>query len=281
MNAYIALLRPRHWLKNLMLFFPPFFGGVLLAPETIRQGFWPFVAFCLGASAVYVCNDLLDADRDARHPDKKNRPLPAGIITKSRATTLGCLLAAAGLGTAVTISWQFALFLLAYQLLMTAYSLWLKQVAVLDVFCIAAGFLIRLEAGGIVFGIPVSRWLFLTVFLLALFLAIGKRLAEKKGLAAQAEQHRPILARYPPGFLEGSMFMTGAAVLVSYSMYVIDRYYLVYTVPLCCLGLLRYLHRIWLGKKGDPVDVLLKDPVITAIAFLWMLLISVAIYLKG
>lgn len=278
MNAYITLLRPRHWLKNLMLFFPPFFGGVLLAPATIRQGFWPFVAFCLGASAVYVCNDLLDADRDARHPDKQNRPLPAGLITKSRAAALGCSLAAAGLGTAATISWQFALFLLAYQLLMTAYSLWLKQVAVLDVFCIATGFLIRLEAGGIVFGIPVSRWLFLTVFLLALFLAIGKRLAEQRGLAAQAEQHRPILARYPPGFLEGGMFMTGAAVLVTYSIYVIDTQYLVYTVPLCCFALLKYLYRVWLGQNGNPVDTLIHDPVILLCSLLWLAAIVMSIY---
>ncbi len=278
MTPYIVLLRPRHWLKNLMLFFPPFFGGVLFAPETIRQGFWPFVAFCLGSSAVYVCNDLLDADRDARHPDKKNRPLPAGTVTRHQAATLAAFLAAASLGAAASVSLSLLLFLAAYQVLMLSYSLWLRQVAVLDVFCIAAGFLIRLEAGGVVFAIPVSPWLFLTVFLLALFLAIGKRLAEKRGLAATAGDHRPILAHYPAGFLEGAMFMTGAAVLVTYSIYVIDRSFLIYTVPLCCLGIFWYIRLVFRGKNGDPTEAIRKDPVLLAISLFWVAAMLLGLY---
>lgn len=279
MMPWIRLLRPKHWLKNLMLLFPPFFGGELIFPGIFFHAFWPLAAFSLGASGMYIFNDIADIDRDALHPQKKNRPLPSGAIKTPQAYALGATCLLLSLWLAANVSFSFLLYLLAYQILIIGYSLWLKQVAVLDIFCVSIGFLLRLEAGGVAFTTAVSEWLFLTVFLLALFLATGKRLAEKKGLQKNNYKHRPVLEMYRAGFLEGVMFMTGSAVLVTYSIYVLERPRLIYTVPLCCLGLFRYMHRIWQGYSGEPVKILFKDPVICIIAILWLFYLMLSIYL--
>ena len=150
----------------------------------------------------------------------------------------------------------------------------------MDIFCISACFLLRLEAGGSAFTIVISEWLFLSVFLLALFLSTGKRLSEKTCLGAAAVMHRKSLNAYPEGFLDGVMYMTGAAVLVTYTMYVISRHstLLIYTVPLCSFGLLRYILRIRCGKGGDPTESLLKDVPLLIVGVVWAVMVGWGIY---
>lgn len=277
--AYVKLFRPLQWLKNLMLFFPPFLAGSLLDPQVSVNGVPAFVAFCLASSAGYILNDILDLENDRLHPLKRYRPLSAGAIKPVTAATLAAVLFFVAAGTAAsTLSLRFLLFLLLYLLITVAYSLKVKNIPLLDVFCIAAGFLIRLLAGGEAFAVPVSDWLFLTVFLLALFLSIGKRLAEKCSLGIDAERHRKSLSGYPEGFLEGAMYLTGGAVLVTYSLYTISRGQLLHTVPLCCFGLLRYIMRVKSGRSGDPTESLLKDPALLLTSFLWVISISVLVY---
>jgi len=261
-----------------MLIFPPFFGGIFFLPETLTHLTLPFVSFSLGASGMYIFNDIADLEKDKLHHSKKNRPLPAGKISKTSAFYLGTTVTLLSLILATQISWLFFLYLLAYQTLIICYSIWWKQIVILDIFCIAIGFLLRLEAGGAAFATPVSEWLFLTVFFLALFLGAGKRLAEKKSLRTNASAHRSVLSQYRTGFLESIMFMTGGTVLVTYSIYVIGRPFLIYTVPLCCLGLLRYLHRIWCGQSGDPMEILINDRIMLIISICWLLVISYSIY---
>jgi 4-hydroxybenzoate polyprenyltransferase len=177
------------------------------------------------------------------------------------------------------ISVRFLIFLLCYALIAGAYTAGLKSVAVVDLFCIAGGFLLRLEAGGEVFNIVVSQWLFLSVFLLAIFLSTGKRLCEVRMMGEQAGKHRQILTSYPKGFLDGTIYMTGGAVLVTYSMYCLTKPRLVYTVPLCMFGLMRYIFRAQSGEGGDPTESLLKDPVLFAVGALWALMVTWSIYL--
>ena len=140
--------------------------------------------------------------------------------------------------------------------------------------------MLRLEAGGVAFTIDISEWLFLSVFLLALFLSTGKRLSEKIRLGTAAVKHRKTLNEYPEGFLEGVMYMTGAAVLVTYTMYVISRHsgMLLYTVPLCSFGLLRYILRIKSGMGGDPTESLLKDAPLLIVGALWTVMVGWGIY---
>ena len=266
---WINLLRPKQWLKNLMLLFPPLFGGVLFTPEVFRELAIPVLAFCLASSANYAFNDVLDADKDALHPTKKKRPIPAGKVSKHIALILSGLLLAAAFLLAIFTSWAFTAMLIAYVLLMGSYSLWLKHIALLDIFCIAAGFLLRLEAGGAAADVSVSSWLFLSVFFLAVFLSTGKRFSEKL-ILEDASLHRKTLAQYPDTYLDGMMLMSGTAAMLTYALYTVGHANLLYTVPLCCLGLFRYLFWIKTGNSGDPTEALLKDTFLTGIGLIWL-----------
>ncbi|AJE03396.1 decaprenyl-phosphate phosphoribosyltransferase [Geobacter pickeringii] len=276
---YIRILRPQQWLKNLLLYFPSFLSGSIISIEYPFQGVMPIIAFCMGSSATYILNDIIDSDNDKHHPRKKYRPIPSGTISKITAAVLALLLLCAGLTFATfSVSIRFSLYLVLYLLVSTLYSLKLKAVPLVDIFCIATGFIIRLEAGGEAFAVPISDWLFLTVFLLALFLSIGKRLNEKLNLGNEAKCHRKSLAGYPDGFLDGAMYLTGGAVLVTYSMYTLSRSHLFYTVPLCCFGLLRYIFRVKSGQSGDPTESLLKDVPLLLVSLTWAAIIGWRLY---
>ena len=276
--ALIRLIRPWQWLKNLMIFFPPLLSGSLFHPGVFERGYIPFVAFCLGSSSLYIFNDLIDLERDALHPVKKNRPLPAGQVSKFVAVFMSCIL----LALAIVLSWQVSAFffgiLLVYLSVVVSYSLALKNRPILDIFCISLGFVLRLYGGGVAFQVTITDWLFLTVFLLAIFLSVGKRYSERYSLGENAGEHRPTLEIYPDGFLEGVMYLSGAAVLVTYSIYAISTPFLVYTVPLCLYGLLRYMMRVQSGKSGDPSDTLVKDIPLLITSILWVLMVGWSIY---
>lgn len=274
----IQILRPKQWLKNLMLFFPPLFGGVLFTPVMLHNLALPFLAFCLASSANYAINDVLDAKKDACHPLKKNRPIPSGAIQVKTALILGLGLFLVALALGITISAPFLFILLSYLLISSAYSFWLKNLPVVDIFCVSIGFLLRLHAGGVTSNIPISDWLFLSVFLLAIFLSLGKRIAEKQLLQNECAHHRPVLEEYPLNFLHGTMYMTGATVLVTYAMYVVVHPGLLYTIPLCCFGLFRYMYRVIKDSNGDPTDALLHDKALLTVSLTWLTMISYTLY---
>ena len=276
---YLTMLRPAQWLKNLILFFPPFLAGQMMLPGMVSRGGVPFGAFCLVSSAGYILNDILDRNRDVHHPQKCMRPIPSKVVSLFAAGLFSALLFISGLMLAGLTSYRFLLLLVGYAAISMSYSLFLKSVPVVDIFCISAGFLIRLQAGGELFHVPISPWLFLTVFLLAVFLSTGKRLSESRSLGNMSGKHRVSLAHYPPGFLDGTMYMTGAAVLVTYAMYTLNKQMLIYSVPLCFLGLLRYTFRVSSGKCGDPTESLLKDWILFVVGVLWVLMVFWSLYL--
>ena len=274
----VNLLRPHQWLKNLMLFFPPFLGGTLLTQGVVIKGAIPFVVFSLASSAGYLINDLMDREADRNHPRKSSRPLASGTVSVKTAQFLIVVLIISAVTVGISVSKIFVLLTLTYLTVSIAYSCCLKNIPVVDLFCIATGFLFRLMAGGEVFGIRVSEWLFLSVFLLALFLSAGKRLSEKQLLCDAADEHRKVLAHYPTGFLDGVLFMTGSAVLVTYTMYTLSHRTLLYTVPLCCFGLLRYILRVKAGLSGDPTESLLRDPWLLVVGAGWSVMVGWGIY---
>ena len=274
----IKMLRPTQWLKNLMIFFPPFLAGAILQPGMMRLGVFPFLSFCLGSSSAYIVNDLLDRHLDKQHPRKQHRPIASGRVSPALASCTAAICLAISLILAASVSPVFCSILVAYLVISCCYSLKLKELPLVDLFCIASGFLLRLQAGGVAFGITISDWLFLSVFLLAVFLATGKRLGEKQSLGDKAGGHRKALLSYPEGFLQGTMYMTGGAVLVTYTQYVIARHGLVYTVPLCCFGLLRFIMRVQGGQSGDPTESLLKDGPLFIVGLLWAVMIGWGLY---
>ena len=277
----LEIFRLHQWLKNLLLFFPPFLGGKLFLPGIWQKGLLPFLAFSLAASATYVINDLRDREGDRNHPQKKERPLAKGTISKSFALTSAVILLIGALALGFLVSPRFLLWLGAYLALSFAYSFGLKNQPIFDIFCIAMGFVFRVFAGGVAFQVKVSDWLFLSVLLLSLFLSCGKRLSEQYLLGSESADHRKALQGYPEGALEGFMFISGAAVLVTYTLYVITMHRLIYTVPLCCFGLFRYVLVVQQGRSGDPTESLLKDPVMFLTGLAWVIMVALSIYFKG
>jgi 4-hydroxybenzoate polyprenyltransferase len=276
----MRLLRPVQWLKNLMLFFPPFLGGTILQHKGLGKGLLAFAAFCLASGASYVLNDLIDRHNDNLHQHKKTRPIASGEVSPGGGVVFGVFIFSLSILCAIQLSRVFLLLLLLYLLNSAIYSIRLKDYPIVDIFSISIGFLIRLHAGGDVFGISISEWLFLSVFLLAVFLSTGKRLSEKNSLGYCAANHRRSLALYPDGFLEGIMYMTGGAVLVTYTMYVITRHFLISSVLLCTFGLLRYILLVKTGRYGDPTESLVKDKVLFIVGFLWAFMLGWGIYVR-
>ena len=280
MKDFCLLLRPWQWIKNLLLLFPPFLAGAMATPRFWHgsQFLLPILAFCLISSAGYIVNDLADCASDRHHPRKRNRPLTSGRIGRPTAVTLAVFLTGAAFSLAIMQRGLFCYYLFVYAAIVVAYSLWLKHLPILDIFCISLLFILRLLAGGEAYAVTVSDWLFLSVFLLSIFLSAGKRMGEIRLLGDQAAAHRKTLEKYPDGFLDGTMFMVASAVLITYTMYLISRSAPVYSVPLCVFGLLRYMYRVKGGQSGDPTDALLTDLPLLVVGVLWVLLTGWGIY---
>jgi len=277
-TTVVRLMRPWQWLKNLMIFFPPLLSGSMLSLSIAARGLLPFAAFCCASSSSYIFNDLFDQKRDSLHPEKKNRPLPSGQISRIFAAFFSAALLLLSLFLSYQVSIVFLELVVVYLLITLSYSLFLKNQPIIDIFCISLGFVLRLYGGSEAFGVSISDWLFLTVFLLATFLSIGKRYSERLTLGDRAGEHRYTLEVYPEGFLEGALYLSGAAVLVTYAIYTISTPHLVYSVPLCMYGLLRYLMRIKLGLSGDPSESLFKDFPLLITSILWVLMVGWSIY---
>ena len=276
-HPYLKLIRPHQWLKNLMLFFPPFLAGEILN-ISLSLSIFSFVAFSLTASATYVFNDVIDRHADLLHPKKCRRPLPAGKVSVIHAQYLASILIVvaflvAWLGAPAIILWLFA-----YVVMSLLYTLVLKNILFLDLFAIAVFFIIRLQAGGATFEINISTWLFLSVFLLALFLSAGKRLGEIKVLGKTAADHRGTLSHYSPQLLDLILYITAGVVLLTYTMYSLQHTTLLLTVPLCCYGLLRYIWRVQKGQDGDPTASLIHDRHLLFVSLGWALIIGFGVY---
>ncbi|HEY6107257.1 MAG TPA: decaprenyl-phosphate phosphoribosyltransferase, partial [Anaeromyxobacteraceae bacterium] len=253
-RALLTSVRPRQWAKNALLLAPLVFAHRVADPSSSRRALLAVVAFSLLASAVYLGNDLADRDRDRSHPVKRERPLAAGLLPPAWAAGAALSLGAAGLALAWGLGVAFFGWSVGYLALQALYSGLLKQVAVLDVFAVAAGFVLRVVAGAAAIDVPVSNWLYLCTLLLALFLALEKRRAELVLLGAEAGRHRGILAAYSVGLLDQLTGIAAAAAVLAYSLYTLspdtvhkfgtDR--LKYTVPFVLFGIFRYL---WLAHR--------------------------------
>lgn len=175
LSQYIALLRPHHWIKNSFIFLPLFFAGEVFNIGKLFDCFAGFFAFSFIASSIYVVNDYMDIENDRKHPDKCTRPLASGAVSKNSAITLFLITFFIGVGIAILIKPKFLFVLMLYFLMNIGYSLGLKNIAILDIVMIAIGFVLRIKAGGVISMIAISHWLMIMVFLLALFMAVGKR----------------------------------------------------------------------------------------------------------
>jgi 4-hydroxybenzoate polyprenyltransferase len=285
MPALIRLLRPHQWLKNGFVFVGLLFGHAWLEPQKVVAAGVAFLAFSLTASAVYVLNDLVDREEDRLHPEKRYRPLAAGLVEVRTALAAAAVCLAVGLALGLAGGGTLAIILSAYLLLNLAYSYGLKHVVVLDVFIIAAGFMLRLLAGTVGIGIAPSHWLLLCGLMLTLFLGFAKRRAELSALLQESVRHRRVLEHYTPTMLDQFTTLTATATIIAYGLYTVSpetvalhgTTALMASVPFVLYGLLRYLfllHRRDGG--GDPAWELLTDRHLQ-IAFLGWLVTVVAV----
>ena len=281
------LLRPTQWSKNAVLFAALIFSKHLFVAADVAAVAAAFVCFCLVASGAYVMNDIRDCERDRQHPLKARRPLPSGRIPTSTAAAVSLTLMIAGLSGAFALGRGFGLLTAFYLVLQVAYTFAFKDMVILDVMAIATGFVVRAVAGGVVIGVPVSPWLIICTFLLALFLGFSKRRHELVLLEDRATGHRAALREYSPYFLDQMISVVTASTVVAYAIYTAspevreklgtDKLYL--TIPFVLFGIFRYLYLVHQREEGgNPTQLLLSDQPLLLDVVLWILTASLVLY---
>ncbi len=280
-------LRPHQWTKNLVVLAPLIFAERLFdAPAAIAAAS-AFVIFCLLSGSVYLVNDLVDLERDRRHPVKRNRPLASGRLEPRFAVVAVIVFVLGGLAGALWLGRGFFVVAAVYTVTMVLYSFALKNIVILDALVVAFGFVLRAIAGAVAIDEPFSNWLLICTWLLALFLALAKRRHELTLLMGDAAGHRRILGEYSPYLLDQMIAVVTASTLVSYALYTsapetvakfgTDR--LVWTLPFVLYGIFRYLYLVHHKEEGgNPTKVLLNDrPILMAVA-LWAATVVTLIY---
>lgn len=286
--AWIRLIRVKQWIKNLFLFIAPFFAGRILETEVLLQSVVGFFAFSFIASSVYILNDYFDVAKDKLHPQKMHRPLASGVISRQAAQAGIVVLFLLAFATGYWLGQNFMVVLGLYFVMNIAYTIKLKHVALVDITIIATGFLMRIFAGGFATDIPVSHWLVLVAFLLALFMAMAKRRDEYL-ILLQGTNTRKAIEGYNLQFIDISMVMIAGVTVVSYIMYTLSAsvqmrmgsQYLYLTTFLVILGILRYLQQtIVFERSGSPTNLVLTDRFLQLILLLWVLSFGVLLYIK-
>jgi 4-hydroxybenzoate polyprenyltransferase len=286
LSAVLVSLRPQQWVKNLFVF-----GGLIFAQRLFTPSVWPalgaFGIFCGLSGAVYLLNDVADREKDRLHPEKRHRPIAAGRLAPGAALAVAAALIVAGLLLGAGLSTRVALTALAYVLLLSAYSAWLKHIVIVDVLVVAIGFVLRAVAGALAIDVAISGWLLICTILLALFLALGKRRHEVLTLEQTAARHRPILAEYSAGLLDQMIAVVTASTVTAYALYTMSpetvakfhTQLLPATLPFVLYGIFRYLYLLYHRRLGgNPSEIVLRDRALLINTCLWLLMVLLIIY---
>lgn len=282
----IDSLRPRQWIKNLVIFAGLIFDGQLNQLQPFLRVLAAVLIFCLVSGVTYTINDLLDLKADQMHPTKKFRPIASGRLGKQTAILMIVILGSLALVGAYLLSPYFALLCIAYTLLMLAYSKWLKKVMIIDVMVIAVGFVLRVVAGLLVVKVRYfSPWLLVLTTLLALYLGFGKRLSELNLLESKAGTHRQVLDGYTVSLLNQYLIVILSGIVITYCMYTFNAHpdlgnqWMMLTIPFVLYGVFRYMHLIQNGTKAAaPEEIVLRDRPLQAAILLWGIVVIALIY---
>jgi 4-hydroxybenzoate polyprenyltransferase len=285
---WLKLLRVHQWVKNVFIFFPLFFSGHLFNWDVCANALYLFTAFCLISSGFYVINDILDCKQDALHPRKSKRPIAAGTISAFSGAIVAVFCLFMGISLVLVMGEKFFLLALLYVFLQVLYNRYFKKIVLWDVISLAAGFLLRVWVGAQAAGVPVSFWIFMCVFVLALFLGFAKRRGELSSLKESAQQHREVLALYGVYFLDQVLLLCACMAIVFYSLYTISPeilarvrgYKLVPSVVFVMYGFLRYLYLIHMQRisADDPSELLIKDRPLLLDIFCWIVYLGWILY---
>ena len=284
----MRLARPSQWLKNGVVLAGLIFSGEAIHIFALEVAALAVAIFCLLSSSVYVLNDLVDREKDRRHPLKKGRPIASGRVSPATAVLFCGLLLVMALAGAWFINWSFFIISLGYVVLNLSYSFWLKNVVIVDAMSIAVGFVLRAYAGAYAIEVPASKWLAINTLFLALFLAFGKRRHELVFLEDDAASHRTILSKYSPYLLDQLIGIVTASVVVVYMLYTfspevstkLGTENLFLTIPFVIYGIFRYLYLIHQEEKGgSPTRVLISDRPILVNVILWLATVVLVLYI--
>jgi len=291
---YISGLRPRQWIKNLIVLAPLIFSRNLFHADMALLSLLALGVFCLLSGGIYIFNDLVDYQQDRAHPVKRNRPVASGKISRRGALLFGVMVTAGGLLIAVRTDMSFFWVCLAYTGSMILYSLGLKHMVVLDVLIISIGFVLRAIAGVEVLkdtdsGVVISPWLLVCTLFLALFLGFSKRRNELGVLAHKAGLHRKSLEDYSKEFLDAMIAVVTAATVITYAIYTIwpgtvekfNTGNLIYTIPFVVFGLFRYMYLVIMKNEGgSPSEILVSDAPLVLDIVLWVCVAGLVLYLS-
>src|SRR3972149_11233793 len=287
-KIYFNLLRIPQWIKNFFIFVPLVFSQHLFDQNYVKLSLLGFILFCLVSSSIYIINDLIDINEDKLHPVKKFRPIPAGLISKSKAVVLAAILAVISFSLLPFTNVYFGITVLSYFAITVLYSAGLKNIVILDVFTIAAGFILRILGGAFIINVEISSWLILTTMFISLFLAVMKRrselsLVENTEFAAT----RKVLGQYSKSFTDQMGTIASAGVIVCYALYTVSERTvsvfqtdkLIYTTPFVVFGIFRYMYLVYINKKGEnTTQLLITDPAMIINVILYLLTTTLIIY---
>jgi len=257
---FLRLIRVHQWVKNVFVFIPLLFSQHLFQMNYFLDALSAFLVFCLASSAIYVINDIVDIESDRAHPVKKNRPLPSGQISTLAAIITASLLLVLVFWLMMYFNYAFILLVVGFVILNVMYSFWLKNMVLLDVFSIAAGFSIRVLAGAFAIMVPISSWLLLTTMFISLFLGVMKRRSELALVNENSgNQSRKVLAQYSLNFADQMATVASAGVIICYALYTVaprtvsafQTERLIYTTPFVVFGIFRYMYLEYINKKGE------------------------------
>jgi 4-hydroxybenzoate polyprenyltransferase len=279
-------MRPEQWLKNGFVLAPIVFSGLVGDPDAWLRTMLAVAAFCAASSAVYLVNDVIDREADRSHPIKQNRPIASGEVSVTTALVVAVLLLIAAAFASVWLGGWFPAVLAGYVSLVLLYSALLKRAVFLDVLVVAAGFVLRVVGGAVAIDVPVSRWILVVTYLLALYLALGKRRSELVLLGGEAGTHRVVLGHYTLPMVDQAISVVLGATVVAYALYTVapetvakvGSEGLLATVPIVLYGLFRYLyllHRHELG--GSPTKALLTDRPLLVCVVIWLVVAAAVI----
>lgn len=289
-KSLIKLMRPKHYIKNLLIFVSIFFDRNIFAGSILAKVICGFVAFCVISSAIYIFNDIHDVEQDRRHEVKKNRPIASGAISVKLAYIIafGLFILAVAINWFCGFGWQAMTIMLVYFVCNLGYSLGLKNIPFLDIVLLVMGFMLRVLYGAAIIGSGVSAWVYLTVISLSFYLGLGKRRNELKKSKGETST-RKVLSFYSFEFLDKFMYLCLTLAVAFYALWSADAEIevkygtdkLIWTVPLVIVLLMKYSADIESNSYGDPVDVITHDKVLVLLSFIFALVLFGLIYIPG
>jgi decaprenyl-phosphate phosphoribosyltransferase len=281
----VKTMRPRQWVKNVLVFAAPFVGGDLLTPGIVPDLLVAFIAFSLAASGVYLVNDAQDVAADRAHPTKRLRPIAAGIVAPRLAIGVAVVLLVAALAVSLLASVHLLVVLAIYAAVQLSYCFWLKHQAVLDIVIVASGFLLRAIAGGAATGIPLSQWFLLVAGFGSLFMVAGKRYAEMTLAERTGAKVRRALENYTASYLRFVWALSATVTIMMYCLWAFDigqeqhnQTWSVISIVPFVIAVLRYAVDVDRGNGGEPEEIALGDRVLQVLALVWVGTLAVAVY---